>query len=108
MRSSKGRERKVIRAKDAAKVIRASDAATDANPATDYGGPDPQGMPLTGNAPCQPLGHLRACREPALPPGASARSGHFPPGCGMEGAKRQCRGRVYICTSKHLEECFPP
>jgi hypothetical protein len=43
------------------------------------------------------------------PPGASARSGHFPPGCGMEGTKRQCRKRVCIKTSKHyLDECPPP
>jgi hypothetical protein len=42
MQSSKGRERRVIRAKDAA-------AATDA--ATEDPRSDPQGMPLTGNAP---------------------------------------------------------
>jgi hypothetical protein len=64
--SSKGLERKVIRARD---------ADADADPATE----DP--IP-------------RACRYPALaPPGASARSGHSPPECRMEGTKRQCRER---------------
>jgi hypothetical protein len=46
----KGEERKVIRAHDGC--------------GSGYGGSDPQGMPLTGKA---------------MPPGASARSGHFLP-----------------------------
>jgi hypothetical protein len=69
---------------------------------------DPQGMPLTGNAPWGwgTTGHA-ANRHCSALAGASARSGHFPPECGMEGTKRQCRGeRVSILVS--IRRMLPP
>jgi hypothetical protein len=61
MQSSKGRERKVIRAKDAA----------GCGYGCGYGRSDPQGMSLTGNAPWGTPGHAAIApwgRRPLRPP----------------------------------------